>query len=273
MNELALFAGIGGGILGGQLLGWRTICAVENDPYAASVLVARQNDGSLPAFPIWSDICDFDGTRWRGRVDVISGGFPCQDVSSAGSGKGLSGKRSGLWYEMLRVVREVRSRYVFIENSPLLRRRGLHAILNGLAEAGYHATWAVLGAADLGAPHIRKRMWILAEAIRGDDVADPDGERRIEDEVQAGKPCLTLEEAPAKQSGGTGCTQGDGEVPSGAWSTWWDAEPELGRLVDGCPDSVERLTALGNAQVPIVAATAFRFLAHRLRTFDTPNRA
>lgn len=87
MNELALFAGAGGGILGGHLLGWRTICAVEWEPYPASVLCARQNDGILPPFPIWDDIQTFDGRPWKGIVDVVSGGFPCQDISAAGGGQ------------------------------------------------------------------------------------------------------------------------------------------------------------------------------------------
>ena len=86
VNELALFAGAGGGILGGKLLGWRTVCAVEWEPYPASVLCARQNDGFLPPFPIWDDVQTFDGKPWRGIVDVVSGGFPCQDISVAGGG-------------------------------------------------------------------------------------------------------------------------------------------------------------------------------------------
>ncbi len=89
MHELALFAGAGGGILGGHLLGWRTVCAVEWEPYPASVLVARQNDGILPPFPIWDDVQTFDGKPWQGIVDVVSGGFPCQDISSAGGGQAL----------------------------------------------------------------------------------------------------------------------------------------------------------------------------------------
>ena len=90
MNELALFAGAGGGILGGKLLGWRTVCAVEWEPYPASVLCARQNDGILPPFPIWDDIQTFDGKPWRGIAEVVSGGFPCQDISAAGGGQALT---------------------------------------------------------------------------------------------------------------------------------------------------------------------------------------
>ena len=97
MNELALFAGAGGGILGGKLLGWRTVCAVEWEPYPASVLCARQNDGLLPPFPIWDDVQTFDGKPWRGIVDVVSGGFPCQDISAAGNG----GKLNPTWVEWL----------------------------------------------------------------------------------------------------------------------------------------------------------------------------
>jgi len=97
LNELALFAGAGGGILGGHLLGWRTVCAVEWEAYPASVLLARQNDGLLPPFPIWDDVQTFDGKLWQGIVDVVSGGFPCQDISAAGKGAGIDGERSGMW--------------------------------------------------------------------------------------------------------------------------------------------------------------------------------
>ena len=151
MNELALFAGAGGGILGGHLLGWRTVCAVEWEPYPASVLCARQNDGFLPPFPIWDDIQTFDGRPWRGIVDVVSGGFPCQDISAAGKGAGIDGERSGMWREMARVVSEVRPRFVFVENSPMLVTRGLERVLGDLTEIGYDTRWTVMGAADVGA--------------------------------------------------------------------------------------------------------------------------
>lgn len=164
MNELALFAGAGGGILGGHLLGWRTVCAVERDAYAAQVLAQRQNDGCLPPFPIWSDVCSFDGRPWRGLVDVVSGGFPCQDISAAGAGKGIDGERSGLWRQMARIISEVRPRFVFVENSPLLVGRGLAVVLGDLAEMGYDAQWGCVSASDCGAPHQRDRAWIVAHA-------------------------------------------------------------------------------------------------------------
>ena len=164
VNELALFAGAGGGILAGKLLGWRTVCAVEWEPYAACVLAARQNDGLLPHFPVWDDVQTFDGRPWAGIVDVVSGGFPCQDISIAGKGAGITGERSGMWRHMARIVGEIRPRYVFVENSPALITRGLGVVLGDLAALGYDCKWTVLGAADVGAPHQRDRFWLVAHA-------------------------------------------------------------------------------------------------------------
>ena len=164
MNELALFAGAGGGILGGKLLGWTTVCACELDEYARRVLIARQNDGSLPPFPIWEDVRTFDGNPWRGVVDIVTGGFPCQDISAAGKGAGIDGAKSGMWHHMARIIREVGPRYVLVENSPMLTSRGLGRVVGDLASLGYDARWGVLGARDAGAPHKRERIWIVAHA-------------------------------------------------------------------------------------------------------------
>jgi DNA (cytosine-5)-methyltransferase 1 len=162
MNELALFAGAGGGILGGHLLGWRTVCAVERDAYAAAILAQRQNDGLLKAFPIWSDITTFDGRRWRGFVDVVSGGFPCQDISAAGKGAGIDGARSGMWSHMARIINEVRPKFAYMENSPMLTSRGLGRVLGDLAALGYDAEWGVVSCKDAGGVHLRERIWIIA---------------------------------------------------------------------------------------------------------------
>lgn len=163
LRELALFAGGGGGILGGKLLGWKTVCAVEWEPYAASILAMRQNDGILSPFPIWDDVQTFDGRPWRGRVDVVSGGFPCQDISVAGKGAGIDGERSSMWSHMARIIDEVRPQYAFVENSPMLVGRGLTRVLSDLAKIGYDARWTILGAHHVGAPHKRDRIWIVAQ--------------------------------------------------------------------------------------------------------------
>lgn len=179
LRELALFAGAGGGILGGLLLGWRTVCAVEIDSYCRGVLLARQRDGILKPFPVWDDICTFDGTPWRGAVDIVTGGFPCQDISCAGKGAGLGGERSGLWREMARVIREVGPAHVLVENSPMLTSRGLGDVLGDLASLGFDARWGVLGADDAGAPHIRKRIWIVANSRERERESYPTPTRQL----------------------------------------------------------------------------------------------
>ncbi len=164
LNTFHLFAGAGGGILADLLLGHNPIGACEIEPYPRNVLLARQRDGFLPNFPIWDDVCTLDGKPWRGSVDVLCGGFPCQDISAAGKGAGITGERSGLWKEYARLIGEMRPRFVFAENSPLLRTRGLGVVLKDLASLGYNARWGIIGARDVGAPHKRDRMWVLAYA-------------------------------------------------------------------------------------------------------------
>ncbi|WP_415873348.1 DNA cytosine methyltransferase [Burkholderia ubonensis] len=204
LNELHLFAGAGGGILAGQLRGNRCICAVEFDPYAQAVLVARQNDGTFPAFPIWNDVRTFDGRPWRGIVDVVAGGFPCQDISAAGTGDGLDGERSGLWTEMARIIREVQPLGVEVENSPMLTSRGLGRVLGDLAAMGFDAEWGVLSAADTDAPHLRERIWIrgyLADAHRA---RQPQHARRQQEFGMGSVECSETLAHPDGQFGGQG---------------------------------------------------------------------
>ena len=258
MNELALFAGAGGGILGGRLLGWSTVCAVEFDAYARSVLLARQRDGCLDRFPIWDDVRTFDGKPWRGSVDVISGGFPCQDISTAGKGAGITGDRSGLWREFARIIREVGPHFVFVENSPALTSRGLGVVLGDLAALGYDAEWGVLGADDAGAPHIRKRIWILAYTTKqhGPELrskapkfrcGSKDVAHAIGDGLERKFQRWSTQRAANRS--GDGCGSG-----------WWASEPDVGRVADGVAARVDRLRCVGNGQVPIVAALAWRIL-------------
>lgn len=166
MNELALFAGAGGGILGGVLSGFRTVCAVEAEPYCREVLLQRQRDGVLSMFPIWDDIRTFDGRKWRGLVDVITAGFPCQPFSNAGTRRGEDDERN-MWPETIRCIREVRPERILLENVPGLVSCGyLARILGDLAEAGYDSEWDCISAESVGAPHIRNRLWIVAHTAR-----------------------------------------------------------------------------------------------------------
>jgi DNA (cytosine-5)-methyltransferase 1 len=165
VNELALFAGSGGGILGGVLSGFRTVCAVEWDAYCQAVLLARQADGLLERFPIWDNVRTFQGADWRGKVDVITAGFPCQPFSSAGKRKGEGDDRNG-WPDTIRIIREVGPRYALLENVPGLLNwdggRYFGEILGELSESGFDARWKVISANEIGAPHKRDRLWILA---------------------------------------------------------------------------------------------------------------
>ena len=244
MNELALFAGAGGGILAGHLLGWRTVAAVEIEDYPRRVLLQRQADGFLPRFPIWDDIRTFDGKPWRGKVDVITGGFPCQDISAAGKGVGLDGERSGLWGEMARVICEVRPSYAFIENSPMLTIRGLDRVLCDLAKMGFDAQWGVLGAADVGAKHQRDRIWIVAK------LAPPPFEMAYTNNTKRRRECRRFWSVQK-------CNQ--------EWNSHTTFnQPEPLRMVNGVAHRVDRLKCAGNGQVAFCAATAWKLLSERI---------
>ena len=281
MHELALFAGAGGGILGGKLLGWRTVCAVEWEPYPASVLAARQNDKVLPSFPIWDDVQTFDGKPWRGIVDVVSGGFPCQDISVAGKGDGLDGERSGMWREMARIISEVRPRYAFVENSPMLVTRGLERVLADLTKMGYDSRWGVISAADIGANHRRERIWIVGKVQSAYTNLQPTFTEqkckyeRSEKSSRSGIRKMGTFDAETEItnsevmfSNGSNIDRQGESIPKlrnsccsyGQNDSWWKIEPNVGRVADGVDARVDRLKAIGNGQVPLCAATAWIIL-------------
>lgn len=242
MNELHLFAGAGGGILGGMLLGHTCVCAVEINEYCRKVLLQRQRDGVLQRFPIYDDIRHFDGKPWRGKVQILAGGFPCQDISSQGANHGpklgINGERSGLWLEYLRLIEEIKPVYIFAENSPLLRTRGLGTILKGVSALGYNARWCRLGGAPVGADHKRERLWILAyragDRLEGRDYSNSEGhgeaENRPVERLCEGK---VFSDLPAPDSFGA---------------------------ANGLAGRVDRLEAIGNGQIPQVAALAWTIL-------------
>ncbi len=253
MNELHLFAGAGGGILGGMLLGHTTVCAVEIEEYPRKVLLQRQRDGILPRFPIWDDVQTFDGKPWRGKVDILCGGFPCQDISIAGKGAGIDGKRSGMWGEMARIVNEIRPRYVFVENSPMLIKRGLTRVLGDLAQMGYDARWCILGGEDCGAPHKRKRLWLLAFNSDQSDAA------RIKSNLGQDKNTTigATEENKQKRD------RWQHELEAATSLLQGESYADFMRGVHGMAEKLDthRFSALGNGQIPQVAARAFSILS------------
>jgi len=257
MNELALFAGAGGGILGSRLLGHRIVCAVEYEPYCIEVLMRRQEEGHLDPFPIWDDVRTFDGKPWSGKVDIVSGGFPCQPFSTAGKREGEGDERN-MWPDTIRVIREVRPAYCFLENVPglLSARLGdesegfiyyFGSILRDLAESGYDAEWRLLSAAECGAPLKRSRLWIVGTK-HGGDVAQPCGRRGQEDDVQTRRDAVRgcNKDVVDTENAGRSEQNNGGEQPRGpaveragetlpkralagyertARSGWWQADP------------------------------------------------
>lgn len=249
MNELALFAGGGGSILAAHLLGWRTVCAVEIDAGARGILLDRQRDGVLERFPIWDDVRTFDGKPWRGRVDVVTGGFPCQDISQCGAGAGLSGSRSGLWVEQKRIICEVRPKLVVVENSPMLATRGLGTVLGDLAGMGLDAKWGVFRASSVGAAHHRARLYLVAHP-HGSKLESMDFSEPIEIDTAQSRRRQFARAIDATLSA--------------------DDYTSMPRNPDDVARGMDGLKATGNGWVPLVAARAVRILTHNAKLTGTP---
>lgn len=304
LDTLHLFAGAGGGILADRMLGHRPVGAVEIEAYPRKVLLARQLDGSLPKFPIWDDVTTFRSdnpgcasyiARLRKLPNLcISGGFPCQDISAAGKGAGITGERSGLWSEFARIIGEIMPRYVFVENSPMLTVRGLGTVLRDLAKMGFDAEYGVLSARDVGGCHLRERCWILAtntSSQRCNERGSDRQERPLLHDIN----WIAAQSESERHGRQCGISQIDevdvthnrSERIQGKWqgsvyqfnSFPWGEDvrgikdlrnrPDLPKPLlrgsnDGVAFRVERTKAIGNGQVPLCAATAFELLRQRL---------
>jgi len=253
-----LFAGIGGFSLGLERAGMQCRWQVEIDNYARRVLqkhwpdVRRHDD--VQTFPPAGDY----------SVDVICGGFPCQDISVAGKGAGLAGARSGLWHEFSRIIGNLRPRYVIVENVAALLSRGMDTVLGELSEIGYDAEWHVIPASAVGAPHRRDRVWIVAYAV-----SEPDAVRRDGEAMPPALACGRCDARGSVSDCGAGCSQepgqsgSDGADARNRLAGWWAIEPGVDRVVDGLPHRVDRLRCLGNAVVPQVVELIGRAIMER----------
>ena len=238
LRLLDLFSGIGGFSYAAEHLvgGFKTVQFVEREPFCQGIL--RKH---WPTIPIHDDICTFNPDR--GSADVVCGGFPCQDISTAGKQAGIrEGTRSGLFYELIRVVRLVGPQFVVLENVSAITSNGLDTVLGTLAEAGFDAEWACIPAADVGACHRRDRWWCVAYA---------NGQRQ-----RRGKKC---NQQPPAWFQASQRNNPDGlvvDAPRRLNPDWrgYLSEPVLCRGDDGLSGRVDRLRALGNAVVPQVAA-------------------
>ncbi len=235
MSVGSLFAGIGGFDLGFQRAGYEIKWQVEIDAYCQKVLAKH-----WPNVKRYGDINEVTGKQ-LGYVDVITGGFPCQDISVCGKGAGIEGARSGLWKEMHRIICEVRPRYVVVENVAALLGRGIGTVLGDLAEIGYDAEWQCIPAAAFGAPHRRDRVWIIAYPER--------------DIKPRQKPCIW----PTGRMGWI--------KQSMAWNRNWETTlSEIRGMDDGLSRSVDRTDGLRNAIVPQIA----EWIARRILESNSP---
>lgn len=248
----SLFSGIGGFDLGFQWAGIKTVWQVEINGYCRKVLARH-----FPEAERFSDIREVGAHNLKG-VDIISGGFPCQDISVAGKQAGIDGERSGLWAEFYRIIGELRPRYVVIENVANLVVLGLERVLSDLASIGYDAEWQIISANDVGAPHLRKRIWIVAyPASDRSETGVADQERGDKGEPTEPLNGSEVVADPNQQHGNnrrfrTGKIRQ--QTPSGLRpSEHWSVEPDVGRVANGIPKRVDRLKGLGNAIIPQIA--------------------
>lgn len=266
---LDLFSGIGGFALAFEAAGFQTHAFAEIEPYPCKVLAQH-----WPDIPNLGDVKGINGEDFRGTVDVVCGGFPCQDISTAGKGAGIHGERSGLWFEMLRIIRGSRPAFCLLENVPALRSRGADDVLAGLEEAGYTARPFVVGAVHAGAPHRRQRVWIVAYA-NGDQHESPSHAERGQAGAQlpTNTPGIGLEGRVNSEpwegtfAGGRRSANSDqasmaDSMRSGSFPPaqagvyrgeegprarhehvkrrdWWATEPALGRAFDGIPGGMD----------------------------------
>jgi len=272
LRVLDLFSGIGGFSLGLERTGgFETVAFCEIEEFPRRVLAKH-----WPDVPCYNDVRTLTAERLAAdgiAVDVICGGFPCQDISFAGKGAGLAGARSGLFYEVARLVGELAPRFVILENVGALLHRGLDAVLGTLASLGYDAEWHCIPASAIGAPHRRDRIWIVAYPTRNgrqgraggnqDRNASQAGKVQFRPELARGgavdgsgpladamcfnvegfQPCITNQEQRSRS-----VERQAGPRSNGAG--WWRTEPDVGRVANGVPDRAHRLKALGNAVVP-----------------------
>jgi DNA (cytosine-5)-methyltransferase 1 len=253
---LSLFAGIGGFDLGLERTGgFKTVAFCEIDPFCRRVLAKH-----WPDVPCFEDVRKLRGED-VGAIDVICGGFPCQDISTAGKGAGLAGERSGLWREYARLIGEIRPLLILVENVAALLGRGVDIVLGDLASRGYDAWWDCIRALDIGAPHLRDRVWIVAyprseqyegfgDALGRSVAARLSQAAVANSDIERSEGCRIPEASERfTRSDFERCSSSErrGAVrPSG----WWAIEPDVGRVAHGVPKRVDRLRALGNAVVP-----------------------
>lgn len=268
LSHGSLFSGIGGFDIAAQWMGWNNIFQVEKDDWCRKVLAKN-----FPKTERFADIKDFTGHEYTNRIDVISGGFPCQPFSVAGQRKGKGDDRY-LWEEMLRVIATIKPTYVVGENVTGIIGLALDTVLSDLEAQDYTTETFIIPACGKNAWHRRDRVWIVAYA---NSIGRQDEQKENGKSLCNGKRNNTTEKQSREQqqcrtrksssfftnTNNTGCEEQRQPITDGAelfapkCSSWWEVEPGMGRVVDGLPGRVDRLKGLGNAIVPQVAYEIF----------------
>lgn len=242
MRVLSQFAGIGAFDLGLERAGHVIVRQIEKDEACQAVL--RRN---FPGVRLDGDVtsCTYE----EGEADVICGGFPCQDLSQAGARAGLAGSRSGLWREMVRALRVVRPRYLLLENVAALLRRGMGTVLGDLAQSGFDAEWDCVPAAHVGAPHLRDRVWLVAQPQHPD--ADRQRSHSAPIHLAGGAELFDQQERLTGPMGAPLAAALARVGPGGGRP--WGAEPQLPRVADGSPADVAAVKQVGNSLCPRIS--------------------
>ena len=254
LNGLDLFSGIGG--ISVALRDWvRPIAYCEIDPYCQGVLLSRMADGSISRAPIWDDVTTLEARCLFRPIDIIYGGFPRQDISIAGRGKGLEGERSGLFFEIMRLAKEIQPKFLFLETVPAITRRGGWECVHAISALGYDCRWCVISAASVGALHKRER-WFLLGYSKHDGSPTSETLESFKETVRG-----------SKERAHKACEL-EGSNPQGMLppnstirpQSSWDTEPPICRVATRVPFAMERIRALGNSVVARQAKEAFKIL-------------
>jgi len=236
-THLDLFSGIGGFALAARWAGFETIGFCEIDKYAQKVL--KKN---FPGVPIYEDVTKLNGDQFK-DIYLLTGGFPCQDISIAGKGAGLDGERSGLWTELHRIISEVRPKYALIENVPALTFRGGTRVIGDLTEIGYDTEWQIVGADDVGAPHRRKRIWIVAYPKHSADRTNG-GQEGEEESIQG----INRQEGCSGLPGGTGSDSRDVAYSKSERGECW--EPRVKGINTQCGEGISGWSSTRDVAYP-----------------------
>jgi len=301
LNELALFAGAGGGILGENSLDGEQFALLNGNPIQQAYCAPDKMTAFSRLSRFGMTFKPLMESHGQELLTLYLEDFHAKTLAQAGKGAGIDGERSGMWREMARIIREVRPKFVFVENSPMLTSRGLGVVLGDLASMGFDARWGVLGAADVGANHQRDRIWIVAkwrgqlshaqhhrirrweqqqESIKKETRAlantrcqlrSKGNTTELDSKTQIWSASTIYDQSSSKrQIPNANSAQRQGmqqperkkqEYAYASDSCWWEVEPNVGRMADGVAAGVDRLKAIGNGQVPLCAATAWRILS------------